>query len=351
MAVKYRCFYLSFVLAFFFATAAKGDESVSDTQAVLQEALDAWDKYGDFISHCEGVVYSHTKWYDEKGAVDEEEETVSNLICDYPLVVFAFRLNQNKTNITGINRDYSFKITEEGDDVYSVVEIHEAENLPGQFSWVYRDWDQGGNQRNDTMDSFISNTFADSLLAPSIPLPVLFKRPDCNVTQVERFAESGINRVRISFVFSPEFYSPIMAVRSGNIVLLSDSCWLPERMELNITDEEHDKSGTAPFCRVHEFEYQNDFAMPLLREYRCETSVTGHTTWNFVRDYDLKYVKHGTYPKKRFTLSYYGLPEPDFVEKKFTPFRIFMFVIGLGFILLSAYQLRRNWGRYQGKSE
>ena len=60
--------------------------------------------------------------------------------------------------------------------------------------------------------------------------------------------------------------------------------------------------------------------MPLLREYRCETSVTGHTTWNFVRDYDLKYiVKHGTYPKSALPFPT-SLPEPDFVEKSLRRF-------------------------------
>ena len=310
----------------------------------LQCVLDAWDKYAEFSTHCEGKVVTSLKRYDEKGNVTEEDVKTTDLICDYPNVVNAFRKNQEKQYISGFNENYTFQIEEETKDVYSVSTVNKATEIPNSFTWHYRDWEKGGSQLYSLKDSFISDAIASSLYAAGIPLPALFTLPEFEITEWENLDESGVNKVRIAFTFSPETYSPFEPVRRGTLFLLPDSCWLPEKVELFLTNEEEHDSGKAKLVQIFSFEYQNEYAMPILNK-------AGSLRWDSVTDYDLKYVKHGKYPKKRFTLSYYGLPEPDFVEKKFTPFRIFMFVIGLGFILLSVYQLRRNWGDYQGKSE
>ena len=351
MIVRYRYFYLFFVFAVLFAVSAKGNESVSDTQTVLQEALDAWNEYAEFFTHCGGKVVTYGKWYDEKGNVTEECVKTTDLICDYPNVVNAFRKDQEKPYICGFNESYAFEIEEETKDVYSISIVNKTDETPNSFTWHYRDWEKGGSQLYSLKDSLISDAIASSLYAAGIPLPALFTLPEFEITEWENLDESGVNKVRIAFTFSPETYSPFEPVRRGTLFLLPDSCWLPEKVELFLTNEEEHDSGKAKLVQIFSFEYQNEYAMPLLKKEKRETRKAGSLRWDSVTDYDLKYVKHGKYPKKRFALSYYGLPEPDFVEKKFTPFRIFMFVIGLGFILLSVYQLRRNWGDYQGKSE
>ena len=343
--------FLSIVVLSLFIQGSRGDDIPLETDKIIQEALNAWEEYGEFLSHCEGSVIVHTTWYDDNGGTNEEEKTVSEMICDYPLIVFSFLINQNKRRITGINKDYTFVITEEQKDVYSVLDITRLDEIPQRFTWRYRDWEEGGFHRDDTMDSYIADTFGDSLLAPSIPLSVLFTLPEFDITESERIVESGTNKVRISFTFSPESFSPIEAVRKGTIILLPDSFWLPESLELHITEEKEDKLGIAPYFQVRNYEYQNDYAMPLLKEDHCETTLNGRLFWNSSADYDLKYVKHRKYPPKRFTLSHYGLPEPDFAEKDYTPFRIFLFVFGLAFISLGLYQIYRKRSRSSDETE
>ena len=56
-------------------------------------------------------------------------------------------------------------------------------------------------------------------------------------------------------------------------------------------------------------------------------------------------------PRNRFYLSHYGLPEPDFGEKDYTLFRIFLFVFGLAFISFGLYQIYRKRSRSSDKTE
>ncbi|MBR2692947.1 MAG: hypothetical protein IKE69_01920 [Thermoguttaceae bacterium] len=342
---------LFFLVVFFFHLVQLPlSGEVAYAEYDLQCVLDAWNKYAEFFTHCGGKAVTYGKWYDEKGNVTEECVKTTDLICDYPNVVNTFCKNQEKPYICGFNECYAFEIEEETKDVYSISRVNKADETPNPFTWHYKDWEEGGSRLYSLKDSIVG-TIAPSLYAFNIPLPSLFTLPEFEITEWEKLDESGVNKVRMAFTFSPETYSPFEPVRKGILFLLPDSCWLPERVEFFLTDEEEHDLGKATLVKTSSFEYQYENAMPLIKKEKYESREAGKLLYDAVTDYDLKYVKHGKYPKKRFTLSYYGLPEPDFVEKKFTPFRIFMFVIGLGFILLSVYQLRRNWRRYQSHAE
>lgn len=343
--------FLSVLIVLLFTQIPICDEVPYDNQEVIQKISKAWEEYALFLMHCGGNYSHHIKRYDCNGIITEEEINESEVICDYPCFVHAFRVDQNEWSISGFNKDYVFEITERKKDTYSVYSVNQWDKVPERFSWHYRDWEEGGYHLYNRVDSFISDTSASSLYIAGIPLPALFVLPEFEVTEMDSVQESGVDKIKISFTFSPETYSPIEPVRKGTVVLLPDFFWLPERMELYLTDKDQHDLGKATIVRVRSFEYQNDFAMPLLKKEFQETSEAGKLFWDSVTDYDLKYVKHGKYPKKRFTLSYYGLPEPDFGEKDYAPFRIFLFVSGLAFISVGFYQMRRKRSCCQNKAE
>lgn len=346
--IKYIFLSTTFVLLA--SQVFEGHESTLNDGEIIKKAVQEWNAYGDFLAHCEGTVASHTKWYDQDGNIREERKTHSDTICDYPYAVFEFRLNDEKPRITGYNKDYTFYIRKEKEGPYTIRTVEELEKMQQSFSWKYRNWEEGGMQLLVPIDSKIS-AYAASLTSVSTPLPEIFTLPGFHVTSIENFGDSSVNKIRISFTFSPETNSPVEPVRKGSIDLLPDLGWMPVHTEMYLAGDVSDSVDTAPYLQICDYEYQTDYEKPLLKTEFAETKLHDKLLWNSTAEYDLKYVKHGKYPKKRFTLSYYGLPEPDFVEKKFTPFRVFMFVIGLGFILLSVYQLRRNWRRYQRNAE
>ena len=94
-----------------------------------------------------------------------------------------------------------------------------------------------------------------------------------------------------------------------------------DSMELFLVKVPEEPDDDAPveyeFRFLYRFEYDYQYRMPVVAKSLKEqyNIATGQMTRKQTAEYDIKPIGRFKYSARRFTLSYYGLPEPDFVSR------------------------------------
>ncbi|MDR1925270.1 MAG: hypothetical protein LBQ66_12945 [Planctomycetaceae bacterium] len=247
--------------------------------------------------------------------------------------------------IMSFSQSYSFKIHRSAsDDQWAVDYVEKISNnaLNNIENYEF----PSGKETVDGLKDFVCRfyIFRCFALEPNIHLPTLMRLPEFSITQIKEIQKDGVNYYALDFSFTPsgavdeqlildkliqskstdpselpeglQKY-PMIAVRSGSLLLTTDY--------LLIKEADIEILGTGKCKIVCNYRYEEN--IPLISEYTMEYVKTGYKeVYSF--DLSLNPVQNS----RRFTLSHYGIPEPDFGERRIN--RIRYVLLGLGMLLI-----------------
>ena len=163
-------------------------------------------------------------------------------------------------------------------------------------------------------------------------LPVLTQLDGFEIQELAEIEENGKTLVRLRFIYEPRPESLedlCFAVRGGELVLIPDTYWLIKRGKCELQSSPDEPRFHGSWTN----EYSDDaMTVPTLTERRASyTYSDGVPAYATLGTYKIREAE--TDPD-RFTLSHYGFPEPDFVERPAASGLAYA-VSGLGAVLIA----------------
>ena len=317
---------LSFLIALVFCAAFRLPLYADSPQPeeIKKAALESWTRYAKFISRCEAKHTEHSIDYDENGSATEDETYFSEAICKYPFYVnIGGGVGEESVSGYGVNKSYTFRIDREKEsEPWEGIAADPVENHKKIYDWRYLDsWYKKEDIQVDRRDLNILKRIAPQMDAAMMPLPVLFADSEFKITESEEITEGETRKIVLSFEYDPGFPSLFSSAHKGTITLLPDHDWMVDSMELFLVKVPEEPDDDAPveyeFRFLYRFEYDYQYRMPVVAKSLKEqyNIATGQMTRKQTAEYDIKPIGRFKYSARRFTLSYYGLPEPDFVSR------------------------------------
>ena len=318
-------------------------------ESIKKAALESWSRYAKFITCCEAAVRSHSEVYDETGSLTESDDWESETICVYPNYVnFSRAAGKEDASVRGWNREYSFALERPNEDApWEISGEPHPENPNSAFSWHYLDsWYKEGEFQLNWRDFRIYKKLTPHMDAGMMPLPVLFGDPHFEITDIREFTENETRKITLSFEYEPNFLSLWSMAHKGEITLLPDHDWMPDSMKLFLVKIGEDEEEFGPGAPVEfdsrweaRFEYDYQYRMPVLTRYSREiySLADDRLMTKRLSEYTVRPISRFKYRAKRFTQSYYGLPEPDFVAPNWP--RYVLALAGVLIILTAVYRI------------
>jgi hypothetical protein len=173
---------------------------------------------------------------------------------------------------------------------------------------------------------YVQNEIAQGILIwGGTYLPSIVKLPEFKIKNIYLESIGGIDKVHIDYEFEPvpEKYETF-SVRSGTLILHQKS-WLIESGKFDL-----ELSGVRLHYTVQYVYEYNDFEMPTLIKRVLSNS---YKNIDYSSIFELNIKPDDPILPSRFTLSHYGLPEPDFDNSRRTN-RVRYILMGLGAILI-----------------
>ena len=284
--------WLPFLFIGIFACAASGEENALD-QALLArltgegcEALRQLEEYFGglhiqwYKKPDDGFTPRYGQYYPSRGGFKMQLTVDRDDVV--PTLHFSLR-----------NSDYFFEISKNPDDtVWKIDDCVPLEHFDPYDHELTDDY-------YTILPFFIDNQ----------PLARMIKEGEITITSIRTSDDSPEEAVVFDFTHNREY--PPNELVSGTLTLLPKKCWVISSADLLFNDGH-------PFRDVYSFEYDENEDYPFF-DYKKMTvslilgddeSTPPRVTWT----YDIKQIDHQTVPSKELRLSFYGLPEPEFVR-------------------------------------
>jgi len=308
------------------------------SEQVINQATSAWNNYIQILKCCEGNITSKKLWYKSDGTVSQQEIWSSETISNFPCLVTSTSKNGGKSHVFGLNKKYTFNLTETENQLWEIIDIDSRVNYPQDFKWDFREWIRPEPFSTYTAEYRIVDSFAPFFFVAGLPLPVLIKNPDFKLIELEETINNNCREISISFTYSPENYSPFAPVRKGTIVLLPDYDWVIKEMTLFLLADQPVDTLSTPVRLSMVFEYDFRGDIPLIKSFSLLSFTNETLIWSANSEYSINLLSQTNLPS-RFTLSHYGLPEPDFGERRTNRIRYIIMAVGLIMIGIGAWRM------------
>jgi len=167
-------------------------------------------------------------------------------------------------------------------------------------------------------------------------LPSLVKLPEFSVKNIYKISIDGVDKVRVDYEFEPPDPAKYetLSVRSGSLVLDHRS-WLIESGRFDV-----ELSGVRLRYTVQCRYEANGSLVPHLKQ---RILATSHGGADFSSVFEFDMVIDNTISPSRFTLSHYGLPEPDFGEHSPSRNRcILLVIIGVFLVTIGVWRMYKK---------
>ncbi|GHT21901.1 hypothetical protein FACS189419_03580 [Planctomycetales bacterium] len=295
-----------------------GDEYVQQ----VEEMQKNWKAYLHKVGHFACTVV--TTESEGKKQVHQNEILID---CDYP---FFITRSRNKKSVTGYNDKYYFSVEENESGSWF---IRDALPIPPPPS--INDWDFLPASTNLSATARmgyvqIAHILTNGLRLFPVWLPSLCKEPDFHINSLETGFEDGCSTIALKFSFHTNSSLKSFCPVEGEVVLFKDNYYLIKRGKYSYYyDNRSGKLGTVILANEYDF---STFDIPVLIRQTMDFQE-GEDLFNkthLFSDYEQTQGKD----VKRFTLSAYGIPEPDFDgSQRIRPIRYIL--IGSGFLLIA----------------
>lgn len=322
------------------------------------EAADSFSGFGFFLLGCAAVSFGQTDGYAEfirtatqkwneylsglanyecsvsvsvRNQPDTEEKYETNVVFNCPNYAIDGMKDGSVNTAVCCGEQYSFRLERDSETKsLDIQTLCENKTAPDRNFWVRSfsetdlpedDWYGGGGRSIAVQVGRALHLFASTFL------PQLFHFESFSI---DRLTEDG-DRFQVDYTFEPESdeTSPpnsegrLTPVRSGHLVLLKDS-YLPESADF-----------TAAGHRVLlTFEYETIGGKTVLKNKKQEFFAGDEVRTTLFSCDNIRFKKA---PSSRFRLSYYGIPEPDFVKPTWS--RYIFILLGVIIILAAVGQI------------
>jgi len=298
----------------------------------LNEAKQSWNEYLRSFPNLEGKWVETITYSDDRPTAVYENE----FICDYPNVYYNSKPNNGDYVIhLESNKKYSFSLRDPKENGPMLIDDCALLGvIPEKSVWSFPANNRSVN-RNSSVN-LIAEALAQGLLLSHKWLPVLVECPDFVLESFEESIQDGTREVRIKFSNNPKGVDDaaiLMNIRQGEVTLLPDHYWLIKEGTCFFWAEED------PYTVNWKNEYDfTSFAVPVLRKRSLESFyVDGRPKLRRDNVYDYQLFENSS--RKNFTLSDYGLPEPDFGERRVNRVRYTLMIVGSLMIVIALWQM------------
>lgn len=300
------------------APAASGQRRALAVEQTMAIANSQWQAYLREIcdAHFEADVVETDRWnqvvIDHTPAVEIEKHRV---VCVYPMGLL-YKYGRKSTSvpdkvmdIVGVNAEYSFRLTpsENAQQKWVVRDVARVARPPTtcripESSVYYVD---------EQCDAFVVQDLATAIQVGAILLPSLFKLDELSIEQIEEYTRDGEQIVSVRYHFEPDKLPPKVFARSGTIDLLPHHHWVIDRADYIVGTKEGITSRAL--VSIHNKYDFASFKVPVLTSKKVDCyNTTPDKTWRYSRSLVYRFQETKDQTPQRFTLSDFGLPEPDF---------------------------------------
>jgi hypothetical protein len=318
-------FYVFFTFTLFVHAAT------DEKQLFSRTAFEKWEKYIKLI-HVEGKVDIKLT---RKQQLDYEDS--SYVLASYPCMLKEFSTKDGSFNVVGFCPEYYFHISSKTkeNNFWKIEKIEKIEPLKTIFV---------SNEENSTQQSkekrlFLQELCPGLLVYGSNYLPTILELPEFHIKKIEIDNTTG-KKIQVTFEFIPEDDKYPLFLRMKGHLILREDYYLIEKGNLFLLFGEHEEP------RQIDIEYDESFSIPFPKNFDkiVNKDFSGKVIDSDNILYELKEIDK---PKSsRFTLSHYGLPEPDFDNSRRTN-RVRYVLMGIGALLIGI----ALWKMYKKRRE
>ena len=302
---------------------------------IQKEITAAW---ADYLHSLKEIQLQSFRRDTENGVlVEEEPEQITTHVfpCKHSETV-----NKNGDTLVFVtNSSYTFTLTKNAKTNGWVIQNIESLPLPGPIeSLTFPRLKSTQEVPNDVFSVNVSHLAVALKMNFFLWLPSYFGSNDFQVLETEELIENGLKLVRMKFSYEPAEFTPNELLRSGEVFLLPEHSWVIKRARF--FSIEPDKI-TRVLCDLN-IEYGanlDKYPLPLSSSIKINNPQHGYN--NLKMEWNYQWTKN--VPNKeplRFTLSYYGLPEPDFNgNHRFRGIRYLLMGVGVIMVAFAVYRM------------
>lgn len=317
---------MKFCKLFFAVLVLFGTEHLFSDEALIstvkEEAPAAWAKYLESLKEVDVSYYYETRENNE----ESEISPVYDFYNRYPSSLDKYERN-GKLFVSGLNKRYTFLVSSADGNVWELVNAEDQSQ-----KHVPLDFPQIGVPRSDLcVANWNTSQLAAALkLNVRVWFPSYFREAEFTVLEAEEVTEEGKRLVRVKFQYEPEVFDNEYPLRSGEVFLLPDCSWVIKKADFILLDVDGE---TPVHCHV-DIDYGDSadiFPRPLSFTLKIDEGQfykKKFYTWK-----DLSKIS-----SKEFTLSYYGIKEPDFGGGRLSRLSCILIAIGIVLFFVSLFK-------------
>ncbi len=303
-----------------------------------EEAPIAWQKYLDFFTNVEVSRYLET--IEDNVTESRSSNDIYHLGSNHLSIKHTDGVN---TVVSGNNKKYRFTLTSKDGESWC---IYDVQKIFLDHSDSVRFPELGNQINKESVQDIASWNTSHLAMALKVGffiwLPQYINNNDFEIHEVENLYQDDLHLLRIKYKFEPKEFDARVPLRSGEIFLLPDYGWVVKKARYEAIQPDGETRVHCDWNIDYDFSL-SDVALPLV----VTDSVNDPTQepHSFTQKWFYEWKGPCTLDEKAFTLSHFGLSEPDFDESHPNRIRFILVVLGI-FMILSAtyriYQKRKN---------
>jgi hypothetical protein len=248
---------------------------------------------------------------------------------------FNYEQKQNELlNLTSFNKKYFFRLNKDKDKNWAVLDIN---NNSMRYDNIAYFIDNANNIEFYIKNYNLLNSIAPSLILFRTWLPDIFTSQDFHIEEINDVVEDNYEMLKVIYKYEPSTEHGYRNIRSGILYLLKNHYYLVKKADFDYFDTSFVPRDKANL--INDFSFETD-GVPMLVNQTIKAPKGIDGAWSFTFKIS-ELVKHD-FSQSEFYLSHYGLPEPDFGERRTKRGRYISVGLGLLMMIIGAWRMIRE---------
>jgi hypothetical protein len=296
-----------------------------------QDVIKKWTTYCKNLCNYSGKINQKNEWSDRIGLESQSYEY--EIIGKFPCVLKE-ETNKDKTTIYCTNSNYSFRLKSvSNSDEWIVDEVVQSTHQASDFFEDINNINISSKRYN--VNNIVTRSLAAGLDINGTLLPAIFNDFYFEILNIESLHENDVNITRVMFQYNSPSPDKATFPRSGTIDLLTDYYMLVLRANIISSQVGFDDQWNFIIENKYDLLPKQEDNIPLIisSQRRC-LDIPPISSFRYSLNFTYNISKtNSDISFNRFTLSHYGIPEPDFGERRTN--RVRYILIGLGAIMIA----------------
>jgi hypothetical protein len=290
---------------------------------ILQDVCNIWSNYLRQSNTIE--IECSTKTINNSHV---EYSDAAKLVYQQPCSIREIYLSDGSKSVSGCNEKYSFSLKKNKDADDWVINNLAPNALSRQQLLAFPDFTD--SSQIDSTNAFIVPALARGLMVTFVDfLPIIAQKPHFNIDSVEKIVEDDQELIHLTYTYKSPDAMRNQLVKGGEVWLMPNSYWLIKKAKS--FGIEPGKKERPVLTIINEYDKNSD-NIPIIKKHTFTLNSAEYN--NVVTEMEFSFVPSASkIPFSRFTLSHYGLPEPDFDNSRRTNYVRYI-LMGLGGIMI-----------------